>query len=242
MILTILQARMSSTRLPGKVMKDILGKPMMIRHIERIRRARRIDKLVVATSDSASDDVVEAACVREGVPVFRGSLKDVLSRYCGAERAFGPAEHVVRLTADCPVADWRVIDACIASHLESGADYTANSVERTVPEGLDVEVMKASVMRLAGEEARDPYDREHVTAFIYRNPDRFRINHFKTSPNRGHLRWTVDTLADFELIDIFYRELYAGNPDFSTDDILALLERRPELVMFNQAASPNAVS
>lgn len=196
----------------------------------------------MATSDSASDDVIEAACAAEGVPAFRGSLTDVLSRYCGAERTFGPADHVVRLTADCPVADWRVIDACIGSHLESGADYTSNSVDRTMPEGLDVEVMKASVLRLTGEEACDPYDREHVTPFIYRNPDRFRLNHFTTSPNRAHLRWTVDTPADFELIDHFYRELYERNPDFSTEDILALVERRPELVMFNQAESPNAVS
>lgn len=237
MILAILQARMSSTRLPGKVLMDMLGEPMMMRQIERISRSRRIDRLVVATSDSPSDDAIESACRLREIPVYRGSLTDVLARFCGAERAFGPADHVVRLTADCPVADWQVIDACIDLHLQSGADYTTNGVERTYPDGLDVEAVKGPVLRAIGQEATAPQEREHVTPFIYRNPQRFKIRHLKREPSLSHLRWTVDQQADFELVETFYRSLYALNPDFRTDEILALIASRPELATFNQSAA-----
>lgn len=234
MNLAILQARMSSTRLPGKALKPILGRPMMLRQIERLRRARRIDRLVVATSDASSDDPIAALCAREGVPVHRGSLTDVLSRFCGALSSFGPAATVVRLTADCPVADWRVIDACLDLHESSGADYTSNALERTYPVGLDVEAVKAPLLLVADREAVSAEEREHVTPFFYHRPEQFRIAHLRRAPGAADLRWTVDTQRDFDLISTFYAQLHARNADFSTQDILDLIAARPDLATFNQ--------
>lgn len=233
MILAILQARMSSSRLPGKVLKPLLGRPMMGRQIDRLRCCRRIDRLIVATSTEAGDDPVAAFCAAEDVPCFRGSLADVLSRYAAAAEAFGPAEHVVRLTADCPLTDWRVVDECIALHLASHADYTANGVERTYPKGLDVEVMTASTLRRANSEATAPAEREHVTMFIYNHPELFRISHLKQSRELGAKRWTVDTPADFAFAEAVYGELLSVRPDFNQDDILALVERRPDIERLN---------
>ncbi len=137
-ILTILQARMSSTRLPGTVMKPILGQPMMARQIERLRRARHLGALVVATSVGEEDAVVAAEAARLGALIHRGALLDVLGRYAGALAEHGPAEHVVRVTADCPLTDWTVFDQVVDLHLASGADYTSNTVDRSYPKGLDV--------------------------------------------------------------------------------------------------------
>ena len=194
MILAVLQARMNSTRLPGKVMRPLLGEPMILRQLERIRRADRIDRLVVATSDDTSDDPLATALREAGVEVHRGSLDDVLSRFAGAVRAFGPASHVVRLTADCPLTDWRVIDACIDFHLDGNFDYTANDLERTFPHGLDVEVMTSAALGIAAREASVGEEREHVTPFLYRRPERFQVwvRWFRTW-NQSAERWTVDT-------------------------------------------------
>jgi spore coat polysaccharide biosynthesis protein SpsF len=221
-ILTILQARMSSSRLPGKVMRPLLGQPMMARQVERLRRARRLERLVVATSTNPEDAVVAETAHAIGCETYRGSLHDVLGRYHGALAALGPADHVVRVTADCPLTDWTVIDACIALHLESGADYTSNTVERTYPKGLDVEVVKAPLLTVAAEEGQDPYEREHVTPFFYRRPERFRIAQLTQAEDQNALRWTVDTPADFTFTEAVYGKLYDGRPDFLSADILAL--------------------
>ena len=220
-ILTILQARMSSTRLPGKVMRPILGQPMMARQIERLRRARRIGDLVVATSVEPGDDVVASCAERLGCLVFRGSLADVLGRYAGALERHGPADHVVRVTADCPLTDWRVVDEVIERHLAAGADYTSNTVERTYPKGLDVEIVRAPLLLQAAAEAQDPYEREHVTPFFYFRPERFRIEQVTQAVDQNLLRWTVDTPADFVFTEAVYRALYAAKPDFLSEDVLA---------------------
>ena len=171
----IIQARMTSTRLPGKVLKEICGKPMLARQIERVARARLVDLVAVATSEDASDDPIAALCAEFGVPSYRGSLADVLGRFQGAAERLGPADHIVRLTGDCPLSDPSIVDACVAVHIANGADYTANGVERTYPDGLDVEVMTSSVLARAAREAKDPFQREHVTPYIYRNPEIFSL-------------------------------------------------------------------
>ncbi|HEY3813404.1 MAG TPA: glycosyltransferase family protein [Caulobacteraceae bacterium] len=222
MILGVLQARMSSTRLPGKVMKPLLGEPMIARQIERLRRAERIDRLVVATSDHTSDDPLAAALREAGVDVHRGPLDDVLARYAGAVRAFGPAHHVVRLTADCPLADWRVIDACIEFHLDGGFDYTANDLQRTFPHGLDVEVMTTAALGIAAREASTAEEREHVTPFLYRRPERFKLGSLTQAKDQSAERWTVDTPADFEFVKRVYERLYPSNAAFTTEDVMAL--------------------
>ena len=230
MILAILQARMSSTRLPGKVLRPLCGGPLILRQLERTLRSRRIDRLVVATSDDKTDDVLADVLEGRGVEVFRGPLEDVLARYAGALEAKGPAEHVVRLTADCPFVDWQVIDAVIEAHLDAGVDYTANTWgRRTFPKGLDVDIVKSPVLAEAAAEAVDPYEREHVLPFIYGRPDRYSLRGFTQERDEGELRWTVDLPEDLEFASAVYDALYPENPAFTADDVRRLLAGRPDL-------------
>lgn len=221
---------MSSTRLPGKVLMPLASAPMILRQIERVRRARRIDSLVIATSDDSSDDILAETIEGAGVPVFRGSLDDVLDRYACALEAHGPADHVVRLTGDCPLADWTVIDAVIERHLQTGADYTANTWgRRTFPKGLDADVVKAEVLMQAAAEARDPYEREHVLPFIYRRPERYRLEGLNQAAEEGEVRWTVDLPTDYAFMEEVYDALYPRDGAFTSDDVRVLVRSRPDL-------------
>lgn len=222
MTVAILQARMSSTRLPGKVMKPLAGRPMIERQLERLRRCATLQRIIVATSLDASDDPLAAHLGEIGVDVFRGSLTDVLDRYVGAARAFDLTGQVVRLTADCPLADPGVIDDCVRRHAELGVDYCSNGRRRTYPHGLDVEAFKLDALLAAWREATDPYDREHVTPFIYRHPERFTLADLTQGRDEGHLRWTVDTPEDFAFVERVYAALYPAKPDFTSDDVRAL--------------------
>lgn len=222
MILAVLQARMSSTRLPGKVMRPIMGAPMIERHLERLRACETLDRLVVATSLDSSDDPLVAHLEGLGVAVFRGSLDDVLGRFRAAAVAFGPAAHVVRLTADCPLADPEVIDACVRLHLASGADYTSNTRTRTYPDGLDAEVMTATALETAAAEAADPYEREHVTPFLWRRPERFAIAQLTQAQDLSGCRWTVDTAEDLAFVEQVYAALLPRGPLFGQAAIAAL--------------------
>jgi len=232
-ILAILQARVSSSRLPNKVLADLLGRPMLARQLERLVRSKKIDRLIVATSDDVSDDAVENICRAAEVRCFRGSLNDVLARFAGAYEAFGPADHVVRLTGDCPLADPDHIDMVIERHLQSGSDYTTNAIQPTWPDGLDVEVMTSAALKRAAVEARLPSEREHVTPFIHKQPELFSVLHVKGETDLSNLRWTVDEPADLAFVREVYAKLYPVNPDFRTDDILTLLHNCPELAEIN---------
>ena len=233
MIVAILQARVSSSRLPGKVVKPILGRPVLSLQLERVQRSTAIDQIVVATSVERSDDTLEALCSRMAIPCFRGSLDDVLDRFYQAAIVYHP-DHLVRLTGDCPLIDPIVIDQVIAFYLNVDCDYASNTLEPTFPDGLDVEIFRFSTLEQAWEEAKLPSQREHVTPFIYGHPERFRLGSFKGSLDRSDLRWTIDEAEDFELVRQIYEELYPQNPNFSTEDILALVERRPELKTINR--------
>jgi spore coat polysaccharide biosynthesis protein SpsF len=211
MIAIVVQARMSSTRLPGKVLADLRGKPALERIIDRLRQCRSADALLVATSTDSSDDPIEALCRSVGCAVHRGSLQDVLSRYAGAARRLG-ADHVVRVTADCPLIDPEIVDQVVALHLERGTDYTSNTLTRTYPDGLDVEVVTASALYRAEAEASDAISREHVMPFFYRPGTDFRIAQLTSTPDRSLLRWTVDHPLDLE----FVRAVYARLPDPDT--------------------------
>jgi len=229
-VLAVLQARMSSTRLPGKVLAPVAGAPMILRQIERLRRARRLQRIVVATSIRADDDPLTEILETAGVPVHRGDLDDVLGRFIGALDAFGPARTVVRLTADCPLADPDVIDATVSRFEESGADYASNVAEpRTFPKGLDVEVMTAAALRRAAVETSDPHDREHVTPYLYGHPDRFRLASYAQAADEGAVRWTVDRPDDLAFVRAVYDALYAGDPNFTSDAVRALVRGRPDL-------------
>jgi spore coat polysaccharide biosynthesis protein SpsF len=222
MAVAILQARMSSTRLPGKVMKPLAGRPMVERQLERVSRCQALSRIIVATSTDASDDPLAAHLAGLGVDVFRGSLTDVLSRYMGAARAFGVTGQVVRLTADCPLADPGVIDDCVRLHARLGVDYVSNGRQPTYPHGLDVEAFNLSALEAADREADDPYEREHVTPFIYRRPERFTMAALTQDIDESHLRWTVDTPEDCDFVERVYAALYSDRPNFTSGDIRAL--------------------
>ena len=231
-VTAILQARMSSTRLPGKVLKDVLGRPMLARQVERIRRAELVSGLVVATSTEASDDAVARLCEAEGVACFRGSLADVLERYYQCAKSV-KAEHVMRLTADCPLTEPSCLDALVRAYREAGADFAATTHPRTLPKGLDAELFSFACLERTRNETRDAYDHEHVTPYMF-NSGRFSVaRHAYSDIDRSHLRWTVDYPEDLEFVRAVYQELYPGKPDFGMRDILALLERRPGIAEIN---------
>ncbi|MCS6944461.1 MAG: glycosyltransferase family protein [Sutterellaceae bacterium] len=237
-VLGILQARVSSSRLPGKVLKPLLGEPMIARQIERLRRARMLEALVLATSTDSSDDPLARWAQAAGVPVYRGSLDDVLDRFVCAARPYAPA-HVVRLTGDCPLADPAVIDLVVTRHLQGGADYTSNTLEPTWPDGLDVEVMTMAALEAAARESTAQYQREHVTQFIIRQPERFRLQNVRADNDLSGLRWTVDEPADFELVEAIYAALYPSKPAFGTADILAFLRDNPHWMTHNTRHARN---
>jgi spore coat polysaccharide biosynthesis protein SpsF len=231
----IVQARMSSTRLPGKVLKDIAGRAMLARVVMRARRARRVSQVVVATTTDSADDPVAAFCRLQGFPVARGSMNDVLDRYYRAAREFG-AEIVVRLTADCPVIDPGEIDHVVTVLLEEGLDFAANRLpppwKRTYPVGLDTEVCSFAGLERAWREARLPYEREHVMPYFYDEPGRFRIKVLDHDPDYGYHRWTVDTAEDLELLNRVYVH-FNGRDDFTWLEVLDLFEHQPELLEIN---------
>lgn len=234
-VLAILQGRMSSTRLPGKVLMPILGAPMIERQVERLRRCACLDGLVVATSVEDSDTPIVQACETAGIDCVRGPLDNVLGRFAKAVEAFAP-DHVVRLTADCPLADWRVIDALVDLHLESGADYSSNALKRTYPVGLDCEAVKADVLLRANAEATTAFEREHVTPFMYQEDGRFNVQHLTQGEDLSFLRWTVDTRGDFAFANAVYEGLYPEKAAFTSEDIIAFLETREDVRNLNASS------
>ena len=236
MILAILQARYSSFRLPMKVLKPILNKPMMLHQIERLQHSTMIDKIVVATSVDDSDDVIEKMCLDNNIEIFRGDLDNVLDRFYECAKLYNP-RYIVRLTADCPLIDWQVIDEMIQYCLEGNFDHVKTSLK--FPDGLDAEVLKMNALVESKNKATLPSEIEHVTQYIINNPEQFINKVFEFNKDLSHLRWTVDELEDFTLVEKIYQALYEKNPFFLTDDILNLLQERPELTNINDKLSRN---
>lgn len=228
MILAILQARVSSSRLPGKVLKPILGKPMLVHQIERVRRSAGIGKLVVATSTEASDNPLETLGREHGFEVFRGSLNDVLDRFYQVAAMHNP-DQIIRLTGDCPLIDPALVEELIGFHAAGKYDYSSNSHEPTLPDGMDAEIFTFASLAEAWREAKLASQREHVTPFIEGQPERYRIGNLKYGRDLSHLRWTVDEADDFEVVQAIFAELYPRNPGFGMADILEFLERNPGL-------------
>jgi spore coat polysaccharide biosynthesis protein SpsF len=220
-------------------MLPVAGVPMLSRQIERIQRARRIDKLVLATSDRAEDDCVAEVAESAGIASYRGSLNDVLDRFYRAAEQHQP-EWIVRLTGDCPLADWEVIDACIDFALRGGFDYTSNTLTPTWPDGLDVEVCSFAALEAAWHEAGTTLEREHVMPFITGRPERFRLGSFeRKGEDLSALRWTVDELRDYQFVSRVYDALYRRNVAFTSSDILALTNEHPELLDMNTGIERN---
>lgn len=235
-IIAIIQARMGSTRLPGKILMPILGEPMLARMLERVKRAERLDAIVVATSDKPEDDVVVELAQKCGVQVFRGGERDVLDRFYKAAKE-ARADIVVRLTGDCPLHDPGVIDEVITHFLAKKADYTHTPVN--YPEGLDTEVFSYTSLERAAKDARLPSEREHVTPYIINHSELFRIDGAWSSGSGDYsaMHWSVDTQADFDFVTKIFEQLYPPNPSFSKDDVLALLVQHSEYLEINKGST-----
>lgn len=232
----IIQARMTSTRLPGKVLMPAAGRPMLAHEIDRVRRAASIDAICIATTSNPEDDPVAALAEREGVATFRGSEHDVLGRFVGAAECVG-AELAVRLTGDCPLTDPALIDAVVALFRTSdpAVDYATNSFPRTWPIGLDIEVASLAALRQADAEATDSYHREHVMPFLYSQPERFRVVSLRAPEDLSGHRWTLDERADYELLRRIVEALAPHNPAFGWRDVIALLDAHPDWRTVNAA-------
>jgi len=229
-IVAIIQGRMSSSRLPGKVLKDLGGKPVLERVVARVRRSDLVEKVVVATTTDVSDDAIAAWCEKNGVDCFRGDLYDVLDRYYQTAKIYG-AGTVVRVTADCPMIAAELIDLAIERFLERGADFAANRLpppyERTTPIGMDTEVVSFEALQRAWREAREPFEREHVMPYFYETVGRFKVEVVDHTPNLGHLRFTVDTPADLDQARAVYAH-FENHDDFSFEELIAASSEHPE--------------
>lgn len=231
-VTAIIQARMNSTRLPGKIMKEVLGRPLLGYLVERLRRSGRIGDVVLATTVSPEDNPVAVLARELGVKIFRGSEQNVLDRFHGAATTFG-ARHIMRITADCPLIDPDLLDSLIAYYFSDALDYASNNNPPTLPDGLDAEVFTFEALDSAHAHATLPSEFEHVTPYILNHPELFRAGTWSYHEDLSHLRWTVDEPEDFELVRRVIEVLYPGNSDFRTGDVLDLLRRRPELGTIN---------
>ena len=239
--IAILQARMGSSRLPGKMLLPIIdGKGALELMLERASRASHIAKIVVATTTDPPDDGIEVLCDKLGVSCHRGNVEDVLDRFHGAISEYPEYDTVVRLTGDCPLHDPAVIDMAIAKFRELRVDYLSNVSPPTFPDGLDVEVFSRDTLTRAWREAEKTSEREHVTLFIRKHPEIFSIANMENpSGDLSHLRWTLDEKADMEFITAIFKSLYESNPKFGRNDVLNLLDVHPELAQINTGIRRN---
>ncbi len=236
-VVAIVQARMGASRLPGKVLLDIGGEPMLVRVVDRVRAARGVDAVVVATSDSPKDDAVAALCAERGIACFRGHETDVLDRFQGAARA-SQADVVARITADCPLMDPAVVEKVLERYLLGDCDYATNVLRYTYPDGLDVEIFSADALARAHREATDAAHREHVTVYI-RTTGKFRVAGVENDVDlsKKNYRWTVDEPKDVEFVRAVYQRI--GTATFGMSDVLSLLEREPGLISENEGTMKN---
>ncbi|HZH27275.1 MAG TPA: glycosyltransferase family protein [Azospirillaceae bacterium] len=235
-VVSITQARMTSSRLPGKVLREVAGKPLLAWHLERVKRARRIDSLALATSDLPSDDPVEALGLAMGVKVYRGPENDVLERFRLAWEGEGAAT-VVRLTGDCPLIDPGLIDAVVAAYLDASEPVDHMALDMgCFPNGVNVEVVARAALDAAAREARAPGEREHVTPFIYRRPDRFRLAATNPGGDPAYAahRWCVDEAADFALVQWMIETLAPIAPAFTWRECLSLVQANPARAASNR--------
>ena len=234
-IAAIVQARVASTRLPAKVLLDLGGRTALERCLRRVERFTGITDIVVATSDTAPDDIVSAVAIRLGFKVFRGSEHDVLSRYAGAAAMVG-AEAVVRCTSDCPLLDPAISSSVISAFVSSQprADYASNILERRLPRGLDTEILSAETLRRAHEIATAKDEREHVTLHVYRRPETYRCLPVSVEmTDLSSLRWTLDTLDDYRFLHAVFERLGPRAETATMRDVVALLDAEPALKTIN---------
>jgi spore coat polysaccharide biosynthesis protein SpsF len=229
---------MGSSRLPGKVMETIQGHPMLWHVVQRTRAAQSLDHVVIATTTEPADDAIAIFCAGHGIDYFRGSENDVLDRYYQAVLHYD-AQIIVRITSDCPMIDPDIVDKTVNTFLASRPDYASNSRVRTYPRGLDTEVMTFAALQRAWNEARQPYQRAHVTPYIYENPGQFKIVSVTGDEDHSEYRWTVDTPEDLEFVRAVYSHF--GDRSFLWRDALELMQHEPELLAINRSIAQKAL-
>lgn len=226
---------MSSSRLPGKVLLEINGRPMLSYMLERVSFARKIENIIIATSTDPSDDPIAELCRKEKVLFYRGSLEDVLTRYFKAAETF-KAKTIVRLTSDCPLIDPAMIDLLVDIYSKGNYDYVANTMPPswTVPVGMDVEVFSFEKLKQLWQEVKDKADREHVTFHFWKNPDRFKLFRYNLKVDLSHFRLTVDYPEDFEVVKAIFTHLYLKDSQFGLKDIIDFLKANPKIKKLNE--------
>lgn len=235
MIYAMIQARMGSTRLPGKVMKNVVGKPLLEHIVHRLKFCDEIDEIIVITSDEIENEPIKDLCNKLNVRCFLGDEFDVLNRYYQAAIYYdlNDMDSIVRITADCPLIDPKIVDEVIIKHLNGGYDYTTNTLTRTFPDGLDCEVFTLPILKEMWNKAKLKSEREHVTLYIKNNSDDYKLGNLKQDNDLSELRWTVDEKEDFILIKNIYEKLYDEKNIFLMNDIIELLGSNPSLLKIN---------
>ena len=237
----IIQARCGSTRFPNKVFALIDGKPLLWHVVNRLKYATKIDDIIVATTISEKDDKIEEWCKENNVHCFRGSEENVLNRYYSASEAF-PSDYVVRITADDPFKEPKVIDAVITKLIEEGYDHVTNNLPPSFPEGLDCEAFKKLALDRSEKEAETAFEREHVTQYIYHHPEIFKIGNVSNAENLSYLRWTVDKDVDFEMVKAVYAHRNPANKGILLmDEILDIIKAYPEIEKINSEVERSAM-
>jgi spore coat polysaccharide biosynthesis protein SpsF len=237
-IVTVIQARTGSSRLPNKVLMPLAGLPLLIRMVERVKLSELAGEIIVATTNEASDDVIEKICKENDFLFYRGSTDDLLDRHYQAAKLLN-ADAVVKIPSDCPLIDPKVIDKVIGFFIDhsSDFDFVSNLHPATYPDGNDVEIMHFNVLEDAWKNAKRQLEREHTTPYIWENPDKFRIGNVEWETGLNYSmthRFTIDYPEDYEFIKRVYDELYHKNPKFGLNDILQLLESKPEIKKINE--------
>ena len=236
--LVVLQARMSSSRLPGKAMMEINGMPMIYWQVQRILRAKNVNSLVVATSIDSTDDSLVNFLDKNSIDVYRGSLDNVLSRFVEVAELY-PYDAIIRLTGDCPLAMPELIDKMVVKFYEHAVDYLSNTLEPTFPDGLDIEIVKSSVFKKLWTFKLEPKELEHVTYGIYTRPETFNLSNFPNESNHSHERWTVDYQEDLDFIRKVYAHFAGHEPTFTYLDLFDFLRQKPEVISGIDAARRN---
>lgn len=241
-IVANITARMTSERLPGKVLMPCAGRRMLELLVERVRRSRLINHIVISTTVNATDDVLIQCAQDLGVGHYRGSESDVVGRVTGAMTAAN-ADLVVQLTGDCPLLDWEVIDQLIRLYQANNFDYVSNTMVRSYPRGLDCQVVSLATLQESLRIAKDAAQHEHVCLSIYENPSRFRLFNLLAPPELCHpgQRWTLDTAADYAFLTVVFERLYPDDPAFTSADVIRLLREHPEIEALNREITQKAV-
>lgn len=232
MIIGILQARTKSSRLPQKVLRKIKDKTLLELYINRIRKSRLIDNIIIATTTEPEDNIIENLAKKIKIDCFRGSENDLIDRYYQCAKKYN-ADIIVRLCSDDPFVDYQIVDRAIQIFKDNQADFVTNHFDPTYPEGLDIEVYSIGALEKSWQEAKLLSEREHVFPYVQNNQDQFKIINFTQDKDYSHLRWTIDYECDYEMTKVIYDYLYGKKPIFLQEDILQLLEKHPEISEIN---------